>query len=448
MKMTDRRILRILVPAILENAVMTLSSMILMGYIGRLTVIEISVFGLHERIYGIYYALFKGLAIGVMVLLAASFAREDKAECDRILKTGVRCIFPAACVFLAAILLFSDRIFGLMTNDAVLISSACTYIRITAWLFPLTALISLNASAFQAQGNTRTPLVIAALGNLVNILCGYVLIFGWGPFAGLGIYGAAISRNISFVVMTAAGWYFLYGRHGLLEHYKKQKAVFRKQTVCDLLKAGIPASIENSTWQFASVFISRVILSYGRDVYAAYQFGLQAEGFCDMMSAGFLTAAMALSAQAIGAGSEVMYRTCYKRLCRFGLIISGITALYLAFFSRLTLQMLTDKEELIMIGMGYMHMMIICQIPQHMQKIVLGYLRTSGHEKTPMAVSIAGLWAVRLPLIIIAGTILHLDLLWLWFIMDLDQWIRYLLSVYLFRRNRTLQYVQMKEAHL
>ena len=43
-KKLDQKILRILVPAILENAFLILSDMILTGYIGRLSVTEISAY--------------------------------------------------------------------------------------------------------------------------------------------------------------------------------------------------------------------------------------------------------------------------------------------------------------------------------------------------------------------------------------------------------------------
>ena len=51
----DRKILYILIPAILENALLNLSDMILTGYIGRLSVTEISAYGIASRIYGIYF---------------------------------------------------------------------------------------------------------------------------------------------------------------------------------------------------------------------------------------------------------------------------------------------------------------------------------------------------------------------------------------------------------
>ena len=79
-KKLDQKILRILVPAILENAFLTLSDMILTGYIGRLSVTEISAYGISTRVYGIYFSILKGFAIGTMVIFARAFGAGKRKE--------------------------------------------------------------------------------------------------------------------------------------------------------------------------------------------------------------------------------------------------------------------------------------------------------------------------------------------------------------------------------
>jgi Na+-driven multidrug efflux pump len=87
-----------------------------------------------------------------------------------------------------------------------------------------------------------------------------------------------------------------------------------------------------------------------------------------------------------------------------------------------------------------MLLMILSQIPQHLQKICAGYIRTAGYAKTPMLISLTGLWVVRVPLSILAGQFLHLPVFWLWLIFDLDQWTRYLLALWLMKKDKILQY--------
>ena len=64
-KVVDKKILKILIPAILENALLTISSMVLTSYIGRLAVEEINAYGLGNRIFNLYFNVFGSSSISV-----------------------------------------------------------------------------------------------------------------------------------------------------------------------------------------------------------------------------------------------------------------------------------------------------------------------------------------------------------------------------------------------
>lgn len=54
--------------------------MILTGYIGRLTISEISAYGISTRIYGIYFSILKGFGIGAMVVFARAFGSKTRRK--------------------------------------------------------------------------------------------------------------------------------------------------------------------------------------------------------------------------------------------------------------------------------------------------------------------------------------------------------------------------------
>ena len=442
----DHRILRILIPVILENALLTLSTMILTGYIGRLSVMEINSYGIGRRIYGIYYSVFKGLAVGTMIAIAKRFGMGDKDQCARLQQESYLMILPAAVLFALLVIVFAGPLLSLMTKDAELLSNGIVFLRQTALFYPLLAIIHLNASAFQANGNTRTPMLIAGIGNLVTITVGYVLIFGLGPIPAFGVTGAAWGQNLSFIVMAGLGLHLLYGRHGLFAHTERN--FFKMPALNDvkeILATGIPASLEDSFWQMATILISSVILSYGQEYYAAYQLGLEGEGFCNMMSAGFMTAAMSLSSNAIGAKDQKEFEVCFKRLHFFCLIISAITMTFLTFFSGTVLSFMTDKPELIVIATGYLYTMIFSQYPQHMKQIVSGYIRATGHTETSMVINLVGLWVVRVPLVLLFGNVLKMPILWIWWAFNIDQWIRLVLSWFYLKHFHVMNYMKTAE---
>ena len=66
----DGRIMKIMVPIMIEYSLMMLSSTILTSYIGRMAVDDISIYGMGTRIASIFFALFRGMGVGVMILEA------------------------------------------------------------------------------------------------------------------------------------------------------------------------------------------------------------------------------------------------------------------------------------------------------------------------------------------------------------------------------------------
>lgn len=437
----DRRILAILIPAILENALLTVSGMILTAYIGRLEINEISAYGIATRIYSIYFAMFKGFSIGTMIFLARAFGEERPELCARLQQILYTIVLPVALIASILIYLNAEYLLGFMSTEQELIVQAAQYIRQSIWSYPLVALVHLNSSAFQAKGNTKVPLYIAFIGNLMNIIIGYVLIFGFDLIPTLHLQGAAIAQNLQYTVMFLVGIRLLYGKHGLLI---RKKVEFSSRDFCiihEIINAGIPAAIENTFWSFAMVVLSKVILSYGQNTYAGFQFGLQGEGFCDMMTAGFMTAALSLSSNAIGAKNKELYEAAWQRLGFYCRLISLITSLFLLFFSKSAISLLTDKPELIEIGSVYLLTMFWSQYPVNKQKVVFGYLRSAGYVKTPMIITFIGIWCVRVDLVLLFGY-LHLPIIWIWWAMNIDQWTREILAELFFRKKHVLNILQ------
>ena len=441
----DHEIWRILIPLILQNGLMTVSNMVTTGYIGRLAVTEISAFGIANRIFNLYYSVFTGLAIGIMIVSAKAFGSGSLQRCRKLQEECYDILMPAAVLLAALIAVFPSQCLRLMTADAELIRIGSGFLRLICIGMPFIAMTSLNASAFQARGDTRTPLRVTVVGNAINIIAGYILIFGLGSFHGFGLIGAGIAQILNQIIMCLLGLWLLYSRsHGLFRGELKEPYCLHpdRRDVSELLNTGVPAALEFSFWQVATVVVSRTIISYGQPYYAAYQIGIEAEGLCDMMSTGFVTASMTMASIAIGRGDSRIFRAYYKRLKFLSALISIFMSLFLAVLGGTFSGMLTDKPQLIAISISYLQAMVWSQLPQNCSKIMFGYLRTSGHEKMPMVLNFLGIWLVRVPLVLLFGNALRLPIVWLWWAINADQWSRFLLGYFFMRKMKILSYVE------
>lgn len=442
-KKVNGDILRMVLPVITENVLQMSAGLITSAMIGRLMADDISAQGISLRIYNTFWALFKGIGIGATVVVALRFGQRLLSECRRTIEQAYVTLVPFALLCMAVIFFFPGPLINFLSDDPALVSGATAYIRISIWALPFAAITVCNTAAFNGHGNTKTPMYIALLLNLVNIVLGYVLIFGIGPIKGLGLIGAAIATVGSQLVGAATGTFLLYSRNGYFADEWHGKRFFSFDTGCikEIYRTGIPAACENVFWQLSAMLLSKIILLYGSTHFAAYQLGLQAETICEMPGIGFTTASTTLTARAIGERDDKLFRTYFHQMNRFSLYTGVFTSLLLFAFPNLFMQFLTDKPDIQQLGTAYVFIMGLTPIPQDMNKVYNGTMRSSGYRKMPMTISFIGIWLVRVPLAFLFGWVLHTDIRLIWCAIALDQIVRLTLSFTIFKRKKVIDTV-------
>ena len=435
-KEIKKEIYQIIIPMILENILQISVSLITTAMVGRLMADAISAQGICVRITDTLWVCYKGVATGATILVAKAFGAGRRGECRSIIEQTMLTELIVVGVIQAVLFSRADIFFAFFSEDPKILTLAGEYMRIIVWGFPFLVIMSLVTAAFQGYGNTKTPMYIAEVVNIVNIVCGYVLIFGIGDGKGMGIKGAAAAMVIAQAVGASVGMYLLYNRKGIFREESRREGFFRldKRCIWEVYTTGIPAAFENMFWQFSAVILSKVILFYGSSAFAAYQLGIQAETITEMPAIGFSTASTTLTARAVGKRDQGLRKIYFRELIRAGVIVSVVTSLLLLVFPGVFMKVMTDKAELLAIGVTYVFIMGFIQIPQNLSRVYNGTIRAMGHKNTPMLVAGFGIWIVRIPCCILAAYVLRLPIVSVWIIIAADQLSRFLLSAFLYRR--------------
>ncbi len=443
-----RQIFSMILPIVLENFLQTSATLVTTAMIGRLIADDISAQGVAVRIYNTFYMLLKGLAIGATVVVATYYGQGRLDRCRRTVEQAYITAVPFTLIC-ALIIAFCPAFFvSLFTQDAAIMSRATGYMSIMALALPFVAVITMTTAGFQGQGNTRTPMYVAVFVNILNIIFGYGLIFGNFGMPELGLIGGAIAFLIAQMAGAALEVFLFYNRRGPIRAARHGERFWRPdgRYLRDIYTTGIPAACENVFWNVATIIISRVVLSYGTESYAAYQLGLQAEGLLDMLAAGFITASTTLAASSIGKRDDPLFREYLKQMLMMAVGLCFFSVPMLLFFPNQFMMLLTDKPELIAIGREYLMIMSLAQLPQNLSKSLNGFIRASGYKKTPMLISFSGLWLVRVPLSCLIGWVLVGDIRWIWWAVSFDQIVRATLSILVVWRCKIPNTVQKRIA--
>ncbi len=216
--------------------------------------------------------------------------------------------------------------------DAGVAGHATTYLRIG--FLGVTPLLLMLAATGVLRGlqDTRTPLVVAVAGNLLNIVFNLVLVYGIGSWGGLGIAGSALGSVLAQVASAAALVVVV------VRGARREGASLAPD------RAGIAASahaavalvIRTLTLRAALIVTTYAVVlgSDGRPAeLAAHQLAFTIWTFLAFALDAIAIAAQALTGRALGAGDVATVRAITRRMIGWGLVSGVVTGLGLAAIS-------------------------------------------------------------------------------------------------------------------
>ena len=431
-----KKILSMLIPITAENILQMTAGVVSMAMVGRIDALAVGAIGMSNIFFRIIWSIFKGISTGASVFVAQSYGANNYKRLMRVSEQAFILSLGASLILQQILFWNAESLLKIFNPTPGLLANGTLYAQIISWSLPFAAIILLVGGILQGMGNAKTPMIIIGLLNIVNIVFSFLLIFGKLGFPALGLKGAAIAYNTSYIVAALVGLYVLFSKDGTFAKIgDKFNLAFNKLEAYELLKFGLPNSFEISFWQFASILMTRAILTYGETAYAAYQLGLQAEALSYMPAAGFAIAASTFIGQSIGSKNSELGRKYLKSLIKYSILITLIAASMLVFLPKVIMRILTDNPEVIAIGASYLFITGLVQVPQNLSSLLGGALRGAGFSKIPMVIAGVGLWIVRIPLVLFSTYILGWKIHWIWVILGIDLTIRFILSLFIFKRK-------------
>lgn len=194
MNQTDRRILQIALPSIVSNITVPLLGMIdvaIVGHIGDAAYIGAIAVG--SMIFNLIYWIFAFLRMGTSGLTSQALGRRDVAGVSSLL---VRSLSVALLVSVL-IIVFQEPLqwmmFRLVGPTADVSPLAARYFSVVVWGAPAVLGLYGLSGWYIGMQNTRIPMAIAIMQNVVNILASLLLVFGLG----MKIEGVAVGTVVA-----------------------------------------------------------------------------------------------------------------------------------------------------------------------------------------------------------------------------------------------------------
>ena len=356
MNIRDRQILQIALPSIVSNITVPLLGMIDVAIVGHMgSPVYIGAVAVGSMIFNLVYWLFGFLRMGASGLTAQALGRRDLTEVTRLLVLSVDVALGIALLLIILQVPLKWLMFWLIGPTADVVPYATTYFYIVIWGAPASlALFSLMGWYIGMQ-NTRIPLFISIMQNVVNILASLTLVYGFG----MKIEGVALGT----VIAQYAG---LLVALGLLAKYYGRLRVHRGTgTLCfgethnaspllhffainrDIFLRTLCLVAVNLFFTSAGARQGAVILSVNTVMLQLYLF------FSYFMD-GFAYAGEALCGKAYGAHNGTAFRETLRRLWMWMVIVTIAYTLLYIIGGHWIVSLLTDEPQVIETSREYL----------------------------------------------------------------------------------------------
>lgn len=431
------RIFSMVWPATIESVLQMLVGIVATGMVGRIGAQAVAAVGLSSRITQIMWAIFAAIGTGATVLIARSIGAGNQRAAHRTASQALALAVVVVGMMTVAIWVKAEAcLVFLFHPEPSLLATAYSFLRLAAWGMPFMAIMQVIGAILRGAGNTKTPMQIAFVVNVINVIANFAFIYGKLGFVAMGITGAALAMIVSQGIGAVLAIYSITRPLSQVSLKFAGKFVVDLAEVKRILGIGVPAALESLFWQTATIIMMGLIVSFGTDALAAHQLGLNAESLSYMPTAGFGIAATAFVGQSLGARNPRLAERYVKEIGKWGVALTCFTGGLLFFFPYQILRLLTNEPSVIRLGAIYLRLMATVQLPQLVSGVLNGALRGAGDTRAPMVIGGIGLWGIRLPFSFLLGRTLGFGIVGVWLAMIIDLVIRFGLSMYRYRRGK------------
>ena len=438
---SNRLICSLLIPVVLEqllNSIMGTADTMMVSNVGSAAISAVS---LVDSINVLVIQAFSALAAGGAIVCAQYIGQKNKEKANESARQ-VLFIITAISVAVSLICLVFQKpllrlIFG--SVEPVVMSASETYFFYTALSFPFIAAYDSAASIFRAQDNTKGPMIISMISNVMNIAGNAVMIWVFH----MGVAGAALSTLISRIFCAVVVIIQLRkereGQEIVVRDYFKIRPDW--SMIRRILGLGIPSGVENSMFQLGKLAIQSTVSTLGTAAIAAQAMTNILENLNGIAAIGVGVGLMTIVGQCLGAGrkDEAVYYI--KKLCVIAEVIIIISCLgVFALTKPITILGGMEKESADMCFHMVMWITIVKPLVWIMA-FIPGYgLRAAGDVKFSMIVSCCTMWACRFCLCVFLIRVMGFGPMGVWIGMFADWTLRGIIFTWRFHSRKWLQH--------
>lgn len=446
---TRGEVVNIAWPVFVELLLGSLFGMIDMMMLGRmsdnsLAAASVAAVGMTNQPLFIGLSLIQALNVGGTAMVARYLGAGKQDRIETTLKHTMLLSLVMLAIPLSILgIIFTDNIMRFMGAQADTLQAGRSYFKIIMVGFIFQAFNMSISAVLRGIGETKTPMRINLKVNFLNVIGNALLIYGLLGFPELGVTGAAISTAASQVIASVLLFRYIAKGKCIIRLNLRKPFKFNKDIIYNLVKIGIPASLEQIFLRIGVLMFVKIVAGLGTVIYAAHQIALSILGLSFQPGQAFGIAASSLVGRALGAKKPSDAEAYAKETRKIGSAIATLMAVIMFFFGAQIVGLYTKDPEIIRNSSTALKIIAIVQPFQSSQFILAGGLRGAGDTFWPLVGTFCGVMLARVVLAYIFVSVLGYGLTGAWMAVLVDQFIRWLF-VYIRFKTGKWKYIKIR----
>lgn len=435
---SNRAMWALLVPVMLEQFLNSFMGMADTMMVSRIGSAAISAVSLVDSINVLIIQVFAAMAAGATIICSQCIGSGDEKRANKAAYQVTLTVFVISMVLTVLGLIFCKPLLKLIFGqiDADVMEASVIYFIVTVISYPFIALFNAGSAFYRAGGESRFPMIVSVISNVLNIIGNAILIFVFN----MGVFGAALATLLSRVFCMVV--VFIYLRKPNQPIVQREYLKIRPEwgIIATILAVGVPSGVENGMFQFGKLAIQSSVSTLGTTAMAANAMTTILENINGIAGMAMGIGLMTLVGQCIGAGEVSQSKYYIVKVTAYAeLVVLSSCLLLIAVTKPVTwiAGMETEAAKMVFDMMLYItftkpFVWVLSFVPVH-------GMRAAGDVKFSMIVTTITMWTVRVAICIFLIRVMHVGPIAVWISMSCDWTVRAIIFTYRFFSNKWIE---------
>ncbi|MFV0395751.1 MAG: MATE family efflux transporter [Coprobacillaceae bacterium] len=419
------------IPPMISMLIQSLYNIVDSMFVAQISEEALTAVSLAFPMQALIVAFSVGIGVGVNSYIARKLGEKDYDEANSAVSHGLIMAVVMAITFVIVVFIVIDPFFHLFTNQTAIIADAKIYTLICV-IFCFGSFIHICIEkVFQSTGSMIFPMLMQALGAIVNIILDPIFIFGYFGMPAMGVAGAAVATVIGqCVAMIFSITIFLRGDFAVKIDIKKFH--FSWLTIKKIAIIAIPSTCMNALGSILVMGLNSILITFSNTAVSLYGVYYKLQTFVFMPASGLTQGAMPIMGFNYGAGNKQRLKETLRISMLVCAIIMGFGTLLFLLFPQTMLSLFNASPEMIKMGIPALQIICFSFLPATVGFILPTLFQAMGKGGYSLIVFLLRQFIITLLSAYLLSSIFGLQGVWYSFI--LAETIAAIVSIILYRR--------------